>query len=395
MADIQIYSKTWCPYCAKAKSLLRAKSIAYEEVDITANPTLEAEMVERSSRRSVPQVFVNGESVGGYDDLALLNSTGELDRRLGRPMEMAPMPVFDVAILGGGPAAMSAAIYCARKNLKTVIVASDIGGQLGTTADVANYPGFQMVSGPDLVEQFSRHVEEHGVERLVGERVTGIGFRDRCKLVELASGKKIPAKSVIVATGAHKRHLGIPGERELAGRGVVYCSTCDGPLFRGMRVAVVGGGNSGLEAAIEMAGMGERVYLVSRRNWSGDQVLQDRVRSTPNIEALEFHEPLQIHGTDRVDAFTIEDTRTREQRRLDVRGVFIEIGLFPNSEFVIDLLDTNERGEIKVDGRGRTGVQGIFAAGDVTAGHDKQIVIAAGEGAKAALAAFEYLIKQV
>jgi alkyl hydroperoxide reductase subunit F len=395
MPNIQIYSKDWCPYCAKAKSLLESKDVPYDVVDITNDENAEAEMVERSSRRSVPQIFIDGESIGGYDDLALLNSTGELDERLGRTPDMKPKKVYDVAILGAGPAGMSAAIYAARKNLDTVIISGDVGGQLGTTAEVANYPGFQLISGPELVEQFSSHVDLHGIERMLGERITGIGFRDRCKMINLASGKMVPAKSVIIATGAHKRKLGIPGEEQLAGRGVVYCSTCDGPLFRNKRIAIVGGGNSGLEAAIEMAGMATEVFLVSTRDWSGDDVLCDRVRAAKNVEALRFHRPLEIHGTDKVEALTVQDTISGEHRRIELDAVFIEIGLYPNSEFAIDLVETNPRGEIKVDAHGRTGVQGVFAAGDVTASHDKQVVIACGEGAKAALGAFEYLITQV
>jgi len=176
---------------------------------------------------------------------------------------------------------------------------------------------------------------------------------------------------------------------------VVYCSTCDGPLFKGLTIAVAGAGNSALEAAIEMSGLAKKVYLVSRGEWSGDEILQDKVAAAKRVEVLKFHQPVEIHGNKKVEGLTIKNVKTGETRRLDLEGVFIEIGLFPNTEFVLDLVETNERGEIKVDRHGQTGVRGVFAAGDATDGHDKQIVIATGDGARAALAAFEYLVKQV
>lgn len=395
MATIEIYTKQWCPYCAKAKALLKSKGLSYTEVDVTTDEVRQQEMVRRSGRRTVPQVFLDGKSLGGYDDLANLNASGALDQRLGLRTTFDLTKVYDVAIIGAGPAGLAAAIYAVRKNLSTILIAFDIGGQLGTTYEVANYPGFQLVTGPDLVQRFFEHVQQYGIEQLIGEKVTGIGIDGRAKVIKLASGREVYAKTVIITTGAQKRKLNIPGEKELAGRGVVYCSTCDGPLFKGLTIAIVGGGNSGLEAAIEMDGIAKHVYLVSRGEWTGDQILQDKVRAAKRVEVLTNYQPLEIHGTEKVEGLTVKNLQTGETRRLDVDGLFIEIGLFPNTDFVLDLVETNERGEIKVDRHGATGVRGIFAAGDATDGHDKQIIIAAGEGAKAALAAFEYLVKQV
>lgn len=395
MRKVEIYSKEWCPFCAKAKALLVAKGLEYIEVDVTSDFEREQEMIERSQRRTVPQIFVEGESIGGYDDLAHLNATGELDRLLGLADAAEMRNVYDVVVIGAGPAGMSAAIYSARKNLSTLVIAYDLGGQMGTTYDIANYPGYQMVTGPDLVEQFTRHVDQYGIEKLIGERVASIRLDGRCKVIQTESHREIRATTVIVASGAFKRKLNIPGEKELQGKGVVYCSTCDGPLFKDLKIAVVGGGNSGLEAAIEMNGLAEKVYLVSIVDWNGDQILQDKAASAERVEVLKFHEPTEIHGTDKVEGLTVKDVQTGETRRLEVDGVFIEIGLFPNTDFVIDLLDTNERGEIRVDRHGETGVRGVFAAGDVTDNRDKQIVVSAGEGARAALAAFDYLVKQV
>lgn len=395
MANIEIYSKEWCPYCAKAKALLKAKGLTYQELDVTTDEARQQEMVKRSGRRTAPQIFLDGASIGGYDDLANLNATGELDRRLGRKADIDLTKVYDVAVIGAGPAGLSAAVYAVRKNLSTILIAFDLGGQLGTTYEVANYPGFQLITGPDLVQKFYEHVEQYGIEKLIGEKVTGLQVKERVRIVKTASGRSISAKTVIITTGAQKRKLNIPGEKELAGKGVVYCSTCDGPLFKDLTIAIIGSGNSGLEAAIEMDGVAKKVHLISRGEWTGDDILQDKVSAAPRVEALRRYQPVEIHGADRVEGLTIKNMQTGELRRLEVQGVFIEIGLFPQTDFVLDLVETNERGEIKVDRHGQTGVRGVFAAGDATDSHDKQIVIAAGEGAKAALAAFEYLITQV
>ncbi|GAB4267945.1 MAG: hypothetical protein Kow00122_21460 [Thermoleophilia bacterium] len=392
MADIEIYTKEWCPYCARAKMLLKAKGLAYREIDVTANPARESEMIERSGLRTVPQIFIDGVSVGGYDALASLNASGDLDRRLGLPAAEF-RKVYDVAVVGAGPAGLVAALYAARKNLSTVVVSLDVGGQVGTTHEVANYPGLSTITGPDLVQQMYTQVQQYGVDQLIGEKVTGIRVMPGILLLDTASAKEVCAKCVIIASGARKRHLGIPGEKELAGRGVVYCSTCDGPLFRGRAIAVVGGGNSGLEAALEMEGVASAVYLVSRGNLTGDQVLQDKLVAS-SAQVLTHCEPVEIHGDRQVTGLTIRNLQTNELRRLAVDGVFVEVGLQPQTDFVLDLVETNEIGEIKVDGHGRTGVPGVFAAGDAIDMHDKQIVMATGQGARAALAAFEYLVKR-
>jgi len=392
--DIVMYTKQWCPFCAKTKALLRSKGLEWSELDVTRDEALQAEMVERSGRRSVPEVFLGGELVGGYDDLARLNATGELDRRLGRePVKLKT--VYDAAIVGGGPAGLAAAMYAARKNLSTIVVATDIGGQLGTTRDVANYPGFELITGPDLVQKFFAQAAQYGIEQLIGEQVVNLRVDDRTRILALESLREVRARTLIIASGVQKRHLQITGEKELAGRGVVYCSTCDGPLFKGLRVAVVGGGNSALEAALEMDGVAGSVHLVARNGLAGDLVLEGKVRSSAGIHLLPNHEPVQIHGAERVDGLTVRDRETDATQRLPVDGVFVEIGLFPNTAFALDLVDTNERGEIIVDSHCRTGVRGVFAAGDCTDVHDKQIVISVGEGAKAALGAFEYLVTQV
>jgi len=392
VADIEVYSKEWCPYCKKAKALLASKGLEFAEIDITNDPAGTDRMIARSGRRTVPQIFIDGDAIGGYDDLAILNDTGELDRRLG--VEGVQIKrVYDVVVVGAGPAGMAAAIYAARKNLSVLMVASDVGGQMGTTYEVQNYPGFQMVTGPDLAEKFRDHAAVYDIDQLVGHKVTGIGMRGRCKVLTTGSGRTIVGHTVIIASGAQKRKLRIPGEAELAGRGVVYCSTCDGPLFRGLRIAIVGGGNSALEAAIEMDGVAAEVHVIARSGFRGDRLLEDKVTSSA-VRVWTGWAPTGIHGDSKVDGLEIEDRASGERRRLEVDGVFIEIGLYANSDFAMDLVETNETGEIVVDRRGRTGARGVFAAGDVTDAHDKQIIIAAGAGATAALSAFEYLAGQ-
>ncbi len=393
--QIEVYSKEWCPYCLKAKALLKSKDLDYSVLDVTSDRKLEDEMIERSHRRTVPQIFINGNSIGGYDEISRLNATGELDQLLGLTAPETPIKLYDLVIIGAGPAGFSAAIYAARKNLSTLMIALDLGGQVGTTNEISNYPGMEEVTGPGLVEKLIAHAEQYDIEKLIGERVNSIHMQGCCKIIKTDSEKEIPARAVIIASGAFKRKLNIPGEEKLAGRGVVYCSTCDGPLFRDQTVAVIGSGNSGLEAAIEMAGIAEKVYLVSMEGWTGDQILQDKAAASDRIIPYKFHAPTEIHGADRVEGLTIKDIKTGESRRLEVGGVLIEVGLAPNSCFILDLVETNQRGEIRVDRDGNTGVNGIFAAGDVTDTRFKQIIISAGDGARAALSVFDYLMKQV
>jgi alkyl hydroperoxide reductase subunit F len=393
MSKIEIYSKAWCPYCNKAKALMKSKELEYQEIDITHDAAGEQRMVERSRRQTVPQIFIDGFAIGGYDDVAHLNATGELDRMLGISAGEQLQRIYDVVIVGAGPAGLAAALYAARKNLSVAIVSMDIGGQMGTTGEIENYPGITSVSGPQLVAQFEEHATAYDIQRFIGEKVVALDIKDRCRVLTTASGKEIHGRTVILASGAGKRKLDIPGEKELAGRGVVYCATCDGPLFRNKNIAVIGGGNSALEAALEMSGMAASVTLVSIGNWSGDAILQDKVNAT-NVRIMKGYDSLQIHGESRVTGIDVRNRDDGKVHQLTVDGVFIEIGLAASSEYVLDLLETNGRGEIHVEQNLETGVRGVFAAGDVNAGSEKQVVIAAAEGAKAALAAFSYLAHQ-
>ena len=394
MARVEMYSMEWCPYCAKAKALLGAKGIEYDEVDVTDDEARAVEMIQRTGQRGVPQFFIDDQYVGGYDNLAYLNATGTLDQLFGIESTVDLDKVWDVAVIGGGPAGLAAAMYAARKNLSTILIALDLGGQVGITHLVTNYPGLPVVEGPELVRLMFEQAYMYGLERLIGEKVANVRVDGRAKVLELVSGKQVKARSVIVASGAQKRRLEIPGESEYSGRGVVYCSTCDGPFYKGKTIAIVGGGSSALEAAVEMSGIAKKVHVVSRGPWSGDEWLKDKAAAAKGVRKLEGYEPVEILGDEVVDRLVIRDIETGKTRTLVVDGVFIEVGLEPNSDLLLDLARTNQRGEVVVDEWGDTGVRGVFAAGDVTANKDKQIVIAAGEGAKAALAAFDYLISQ-
>ncbi|MBN1841453.1 MAG: FAD-dependent oxidoreductase [Deltaproteobacteria bacterium] len=351
-------------------------------------------MREKTGSSSVPQILIGDEPVGGYSDLVHLEATGELDQRLGETLEGPLSCLYDVIIIGGGPAGLSAAIYAARKILKTLLVSKDIGGQVAWTYDVDNYLGFSHIETVDLIAKFDEHVQKYGVEELVGAEVKAIELFGKIKNVITSAGKTYFTKTVIIATGKSPRPLNVPGEKELIGMGVTYCSTCDAPLFADLDVAVAGGGNSALEAVIDLVKVARKVYMVSFTPLTGDQLLQDKVIASPKVEIFTEYEFLRIVGKSAVEAIEIASLKTREVKKRDVQGIIIEIGLQPNSELVLDTLKTNRIGEIAIDSRCRTGVAGVFACGDVTDVPFKQVIVAAGEGAKAALAASDYLVTQ-
>ncbi len=301
--------------------------------------------------------------------------------------------LYDVLILGGGPAALTAAVYCMRKGVVTALVTMDFGGQVAETSAVENYMGYKYIEGIQLAERFREQVNQFEISIAPGRRVSGIAPGNNW-MVTLDDGSTCSGRSIIITTGKSWRKLNVPGEKELTGRGVAYCATCDAPLFAGRRVAVVGGGNSGVESAIDLAKIAESVTLVQvLPALTADRVLVDALAAYKNVTTLLEHEVAEIRGTASVSSVMVRARTGGAARELDVQGIFIEIGLVPNTDFVRGLLDLNEAGEIVVDSSCRTSAKGIFAAGDVTSVPFKQIIIAAGEGAKAALAACEYLMK--
>ncbi|MBN1532874.1 MAG: FAD-dependent oxidoreductase [Spirochaetes bacterium] len=302
--------------------------------------------------------------------------------------------MYDTVIVGGGPAGLTAAVYCMRKGLAAGIIIKDMGGQVAETAGIENYLGFRYVNGAELVDKFREQVLQFGIAFREGATVTSIQDGSVKRLV-LDDGTSVSTRTVIIASGKSWRRLGVKGERELTGRGVAYCSTCDAPFFAGKDVAVVGGGNSGIESAIDLAKVASRVVLVQNLDsLTADRILVDRLGEYGNVEIIYGHGVTEILGEERVRGVSIRSVGTGETRNLEVQGIFIEIGLVPNSGFVKGLLEMNESGEIVVDSACATSRPGIFAAGDVTSVPFKQIIIAGGEGAKAALSAAEYILTQ-
>ncbi len=299
--------------------------------------------------------------------------------------------MHDLAIIGGGPAGLTAAVYAARKKINTLLVSKDLGGQPNWTSGVENYMGYQFIEGPELMQKFEEQVKQFPIDLKIGQGVDHLAKIDKGFEIVTEKGEKYQSKAVIIATGKRPRSLNVPGEKELIGKGMTYCAVCDGPLFAGDKVAVIGGGNSALEATDDMIKIAEHVYLVSLTPLTGDPILIEKVKNAPNLTIFLEYEVLEIKGETRVTGIKIRDLKTKEVKELAVGGVFVEIGLMPNSDLVRGLANLNQRGEIEVNCANETGVPGLFAAGDATNVPEKQIVVAAGEGAKAALQAHRYL----
>jgi alkyl hydroperoxide reductase subunit F len=295
-----------------------------------------------------------------------------------------------VVVVGGGPAGASAAIYSVRKGLKTALLAEKIGGQVQETKGIENLISVTYTEGPQLAAQLAQHLAAYPVQIFENRKVKSIK-KDGDKKIELESGEFITAGSVIVTTGAKWRELGIPGEKEYLGRGVAFCPHCDGPFYKGKKIAVIGGGNSGVEAAIDLAGIVREVVLFEYMDQlKADKILVDKLKSLPNVSIVTNAKTQAIKGDgQKVNSLEYLDRKSNEPKSISLDGVFIQIGLLPNSSFLKDVVELTSFGEVVVDNKGRTSVPGIYAAGDVTTTPYKQIIIALGEGAKAALAAFE------
>jgi len=389
---IEIYTKTWCPYCRRAKAMLKSLGLDYTDYDITDNEELQQEMAERSGKKTIPQIFIDDQKIGGYDNLIELVSTGGLDDLIEFERPNCSKKDWDLAVIGAGPAGMTAAVYAARKGLKVLMVARDIGGQVLETDTIDNYLPEYGTSGPDLMQNFLKHLRNYKIDTLFGEEITDINPQEEGHILLTKSDKKIKTRAVLIAAGTKKRKLGIPGEHQLKDKGVSYCATCDGYIYENQPVAVVGGGNSGLEAALDMAKIATEVYLIIRgEQLSGDKSLQDKVNDSDKIEVCKSYQTTEIKGEQKVESIRIKNLNTGKERELNVKAIFIEIGLIPNTGFICEHLDINQGNEIIIDENNQTSIEGIFAAGDVTDIKDKQIIVSAAEGAKAALRANEYL----
>jgi alkyl hydroperoxide reductase subunit F len=354
------------------------------------------EEVERRQVLAVPAVFLNGKPFGqGRMELAeilLKLDAGATGAAAAKLTAKAP---FDVLVVGGGPAGAAAAIYAARKGIRTGIAAERLGGQLLDTVGIENFISVKETEGHKLASGLEQHVTTYDVDVMNSQRAEGLSAGELIE-VKLNGGARLKARALIIATGARWREIGVPGEREYRNRGVAYCPHCDGPLFKGKRVAVIGGGNSGVEAAIDLAGLVSHVTLIEfDAQLRADAVLRAKLNSLPNVAVLTGAETCAVIGDgQRVTALKYQERSSGEMRDLEVAGVFVQIGLVPNTDWLKGTVRLSPRGEVEIDARGQTSVPGIFAAGDCTVVPYKQIVIAMGEGAKASLSAFDHLIRQ-
>ncbi|MEO6025376.1 MAG: alkyl hydroperoxide reductase subunit F [Candidatus Binatia bacterium] len=382
-----------CPDVVQALNLMAARNPNVTHVAIDG-ATFRAEVEERQIL-AVPTVYLNGERFGqGRMELAEVLAkidTGASERQA---RELDAKDPFDMLVVGGGPAGAAAAVYAARKGIRTGVVADRFGGQVLDTLGIENFISVTETEGPRFVAALEAHVGAYDVDVMKHQRAAKLTAGNPI-VVELESGAKLSARSVILATGARWRDMNVPGEAEYRTRGVTYCPHCDGPLFKGKRVAVVGGGNSGVEAAIDLAGVVEHVTLLEFMDaLKADDVLQRKLRSLANVDVIVSARTTEVIGDGRqVIALDYEDRTSGEVRRVDVAGVFVQIGLLPNTGWLNGSVALSKTGEIVVDDRGRTNVPGVFAAGDVTTTPYKQIIIATGDGAKAALGAFDHLIR--
>jgi NADH-dependent peroxiredoxin subunit F len=350
---------------------------------------------ERRQVMAVPAVFLNGQPFG-QGRMELLEILAKLDQ--GSAARAAPRlngkAAFDVLVVGGGPAGAAAAIYAARKGVRTGIAAERLGGQLLDTVGIENFISVKETQGHKLAGGLQQHVTTYDVDVMNQQRAVALIPGDLIE-VKLVGGGSLKARSVIVATGARWREINVPGEREYRNRGVAYCPHCDGPLFKGKNVAVVGGGNSGVEAAIDLAGLVSHVTLIEYdAQLRADAVLNAKLHSLPNVTIITGAQTTEVTGDgERVNGLIYKDRRSGTLHTVELAGVFVQIGLVPNTDWLKGTVKLSSRGEVEVDARGQTSVSGVFAAGDCTVVPYKQIVIAVGEGAKASLSAFDHLIR--
>jgi alkyl hydroperoxide reductase subunit F len=357
--------------------------------------------VEERKILAVPMLFQDNEHIG-QGRMTLEEIVAKLDSNSAEKdaAVINAKDAFDVLVIGGGPAGGTAAIYAARKGIKTGIVAERFGGQVMDTMDIENFTTVQKTVGPKFAQDMEAHVREYGVDIMNLQRVSKITGADQTANglveVELENGAKLESKTIILSTGARWREMNVPGEAEYRTRGVAYCPHCDGPLFKGKRVAVIGGGNSGVEAAIDLAGIVEHVTLVEfDTKLRADQVLQDKLNSLPNTTVILNALSTEVVGDgSQVTALIYKDRATDVEHMVELAGIFVQIGLLPNTDFLKNsAVELSNRGEIVINDRNETNVKGVFAAGDCTTVPYKQIIIATGEGAKASLSAFDYMIR--
>lgn len=386
-----------CPDVVQALNLMAVLNPNIQHVAIDG--ALFQDEVEAREVMAVPSVFLNGESFGqgrmSLEEIIAKLDSGAAERDTEK---LNAREAFDVLVVGGGPAGAASAIYAARKGIHTGVAAERFGGQVLDTMAIENFISVAATEGPKLASALEQHVREYDVDIMNLQRAEQLIPATEGELheVKFASGASLKAKTLILATGARWREVNVPGEQQYRGRGVAYCPHCDGPLFKGKKVAVIGGGNSGVEAAIDLAGLVEHVTLLEFDNkLRADEVLQKKLRSLSNVTVHTSAQTTEITGDGtRVNGLLYKDRDSGEEHKVELAGVFVQIGLVPNTGWLKGTVELSPHGEIITNERGATSVPGVFAAGDVTTVPYKQIVIAMGEGSKAALSAFDYLIRQ-
>ena len=386
-----------CHNCPDVVQALNLMAVLNPNVEATmVDGALFQQEVEARGIMAVPAVFLNGAPFGqgrmSIEEILAKLDTGAEAKAAEALDAKAP---FDVLVVGGGPAGAAAAIYAARKGIRTGVVAERFGGQVLDTLAIENFISVKRTEGPQLAAALESHVRDYGVDIMPVQRAQALVPGDGMHEVKLASGATLKAKTVILATGARWREMNVPGEAEYKGKGVCFCPHCDGPLFKGKRVAVIGGGNSGVEAAIDLAGIVAHVTLLEfDHKLRADAVLQAKLASLANVTVIKSAQTTEVVGDGRkVTGLAYADRNTGESHRLELEGLFVQIGLLPNTGWLKGTLALSRSGEIEIDARGQTSLPGVFAAGDATTAPYKQIVIALGEGAKAGLSAFDHLIR--
>ena len=399
--NFEVYMSLSCHNCPDVVQALALMAIVNPKIKtvVIEGGAFQKEVEERQIM-AVPMVFLNGQVFGSgrmsVEEIVAQLDTHAASRDAAKMSDKAP---YDMLVVGGGPAGAAAAVYAARKGIRVGIAAERFGGQLNDTMSIENYISVLETNGPQLAADLQAQVHHYGVDVMNMQRASQIVAASEeggLTEVHLENGGVLKAKSVILSTGARWRNVNVPGEAEYKNKGVAYCPHCDGPLFKGKRVAVIGGGNSGVEAAIDLAGLVEHVTLIEfAEQLKADAVLVNKLKSLPNVTIHANAQTTEITGEGgKVNGLSYKDRATNDVHHVALAGVFVQIGLIPNTEFLKGTLDLSKFGEIEVDDKGHTSLPGVFAAGDCTTVPFKQIIIAAGEGSKAALSAFDYLIRQ-
>lgn len=400
--DIRLttYMSLTCTNCPDVVQSLNAMAVLNPHITHEAvDGAIYSEEADALDLQGVPSVFADGELLhvgrGNFGELL-----SKLEAKYGIEADNEAAVVvreYDVIVVGGGPAGAAASVYSARKGLKVAVIAERVGGQVNETSGIENLISVSKTTGPKLSDDLRNHMNDYPIDILEHRSVEKVTVENKQKIVSTQTGELFTAPALIVATGASWRKLNVPGETEFIGRGVAFCPHCDGPFYKGKHVAVVGGGNSGIEAAIDLAGICSHVTVFEFLDeLKADKVLQEKVKSLPNVEVFLHSQTTEvINNGEKVVGLKVKDRKTEEERVVDLDGVFVQIGLAPNSAAFRDVVKTNRFGEIEIDERARTDVPGIYAAGDVTTVPYKQIIISMGEGAKAALTAFDDRIRGI